>query len=102
MVTVLTVQRQGKSIMRAILGIALVIVLGLIVAFSLGLLNIDRTRPGKLPVVRAEGGQLPGFDVKAGQVDIGSKNTTVDVPTVGTKKEVIAVPTVGVKKAEGQ
>jgi hypothetical protein len=88
--------------MRAILGIALVIVIGLIAAFSLGLLNIDRTRTGKLPVIRAEGGQLPGFDVKAGQVDVGEKKTTVDVPTMGTKKEVISVPTVDVKKADNR
>ncbi len=86
--------------MRTIFGIALVIVLGLIGAFALGLLSLDRTRPGKLPEIRADAGQLPSFDVTAGSIDVGSKNTVVDVPTMGSRKEVVKVPTIGVKKAD--
>ncbi len=88
--------------MRALLGIAFVIVLGLIAAFALGLLNIDRTRTGKLPEIRAEGGQMPGFDVTAGKIGVGSRKATVDVPTVGTKKESVSIPTIDVKKADGR
>ncbi|MDB5699951.1 MAG: hypothetical protein JWL66_150 [Sphingomonadales bacterium] len=86
--------------MRAILGLLLVIVLAAIAAFALGFINIDKTKDGKLPAIRAEGGQLPGYQVSTGKLEVGTKSTTVDVPNVGTHKEVIQTPTVGVKKAD--
>lgn len=73
--------------MRAILGLALVLVLGLIAAFALGILDLNASG-GKLPQVTAEAGRLPSVEVKTGKVE------------VGTKKEVIEVPTVGVKRAD--
>ena len=86
--------------MRALLTIALIIVVGLVAAFALGLLNIDQTRTARLPGVKVEGGQMPGFDVKAGKIEMGTTNTSVDVPTVGTRRETVSVPTIGVHKAE--
>lgn len=86
--------------MRAILGLLLVIVLAGIAAFALGFINIDKTKDGKLPAIRAEGGALPAFDVKTGGIEVGTKNTTVEVPNVGTHKETVQTPTIGVKKAE--
>jgi hypothetical protein len=86
--------------MRAILGFFLVIVIAGIAAFELGFINIDKTSEGKLPAIRAEGGQMPTFAVKTGSVDVGTKNTTVDVPNVGTHKETVQTPTIGVKKAD--
>jgi hypothetical protein len=86
--------------MRAILGVLLVVVLAGIAAFALGFINIDKTKDGKLPAIRAEGGTLPAFDVKTGGLEVGTKKTTVDVPNVGTHKETIETPTVGVKKAD--
>ncbi|WP_293879987.1 hypothetical protein [Sphingomonas sp.] len=77
----------------------MVVVIAGIAAFALGFINIDKTKDGKLPAIRAEGGQMPGFDVKTGKVEVGTKKTTVDVPTVGTHKETIETPTIGVKKA---
>lgn len=86
--------------MRAILGILLVVVIAGIAAFALGFLDVDKTKDGKLPAIRAEGGQLPGFEVNTGKLEVGTKNTTVEVPNVGTHKETIQTPTVGVKKAD--
>jgi hypothetical protein len=86
--------------MRALLGILLIVVIAGIAAFALGFIDIDKTKDGKLPAIRAEGGQLPGFEVKTGKLEVGTKTTTVDVPNVGTHKEVIETPTVGVKKAD--
>lgn len=86
--------------MRAILGILLVVVIAGIAAFALGFLDVDKTKDGKLPAIRAEGGQLPGFEVSTGKLEVGTKNTTVEVPNVGTHKETIQTPTVGVKKAD--
>jgi hypothetical protein len=85
--------------MRAILGLLLVIVIAGIAAFYLGFIDIDKTKDGKMPAIRAEGGQMPGFAVKTGSIDVGTKNTTVDVPNVGTHKETVQTPTIGVKKA---
>jgi hypothetical protein len=85
--------------MRAILGILLVIVMVAIAAFALGFINIDKTKDGKLPAIRAEGGQMPGYAVTTGQLEVGTKNTTIDVPNIGTHKETVQTPTVGVKKA---
>ncbi|MBA3897587.1 MAG: hypothetical protein H0X36_10745 [Sphingomonadaceae bacterium] len=85
--------------MRALLAIVLVVVIGLIAAVAFGLIDVNKTQEGKLPEVRAEGGQLPGYDVKTGEVQVGTTNTTVEVPKVGTETKTIAVPTVAVKKA---
>jgi hypothetical protein len=85
--------------MRAILGILLVGVLVVIAAFALGFINVDKTKDGKLPALKAEGGQLPGYAVSTGKIEVGTKNTTVEVPNVGTHKEVAQTPTIGVKKA---
>jgi hypothetical protein len=85
--------------MRAILGLLLVIVLAGIAAFALGFIDIDKTRDGKLPAIRAEGGSMPGFAVKTGSLEVGTRNTTVEVPNIGTHKETVQTPTIGVTKA---
>ena len=85
--------------MRAILGLLLVVVLGLIAAFALGLIGVDKTRDAKLPEIKAEGGQMPGFDVKTADVAVGTTNTTVEVPKIETEKKSVAIPTLDVKKA---
>lgn len=88
--------------MRTGLIIVLVAVLVAIGAFAFGLVDINQTRSTKLPEVAVKGGQAPAFDVKTADVNIGTKETSVEVPKVevGTKKEEIKVPTVDVKKAE--
>lgn len=85
--------------MRAVLGLILVIVLGVIAAMAFGLIDISQTRDAKLPEVKAEGGQLPGFDVNTADVDVGTRNATIEVPKVETEKKTIELPTVDVKKA---
>lgn len=72
--------------MRFLLGLALVAVLLLIAAFATGLLDVDQTRTAQLPTIRAEGGQLPGFQVKRADVQVGTTNTTVEVPAVKVDK----------------
>ncbi len=84
--------------MRALLGVILVVVLGLIAAVAFGLIDINQTKDAKLPEVRAEGGQMPGYDVDAADVSVGTTNTTIDVPKVTTEKETIETPTLDVDK----
>ena len=89
-----------RSGSRGILIIAVIIVLAIIAAFAFDLVNLDQTQEATLPEV--QGGQLPEFDADVADVDVGTTNTTVEVPTVDvdTKEEQIELPTVEVNKAE--
>jgi flagellar basal body-associated protein FliL len=75
--------------MRAIILILIVIVVAIIAAVATGFLNINQVRGGQVPQVSAtgngivaKGGQAPAFDVEAGTVRVGSKPSTVKVPSV--------------------
>ena len=85
--------------------VALLVVVALVVAaFAFGLIDIDQTREAKVPDVKVEatGGQAPAFDVNTADVDVSTKQESIEVPTVDvdTKKTDIAVPTVDVKPAK--
>ncbi len=71
--------------MRALLGVILVLVVGLIAAFALGLVDLN-AKGGKLPEIRAEAGKLPEVDVKTAKVDVGTKKETIEVPTIDVKR----------------
>ncbi len=85
--------------MRAFIA-AIVVILFVVGIFAFGLIDIDQTRETRLPDVKVEGGQTPKFDVDTADVDVGTKNATIEVPKVDvdTKEEKIPVPTVDVKK----
>jgi hypothetical protein len=75
--------------MRAILFILIVAVLAIIVALATGFLDVNQIRGAKAPQVAttgngitAKGGQAPAFDVETGSVSIGTKNTTIKVPSL--------------------
>ena len=84
--------------MRFLLGLVLVAVLLLIAAFALGYIDVDQTRSAQLPTIKAEGGQLPGFDVKSANVQVGTTNATVEVPSVEATEKTVVVPNVEVNK----
>lgn len=50
---------------------------------SLAGCKVEKTQEGELPdvEVKAQGGQLPKYDVETPEVDVGSKEVTVEVPT---------------------
>lgn len=85
--------------MRALVGIALVVVVALLIAVMTGFLNLNASG-GKLPAIKAEGGQLPSVGVKTGSVGVGTTNTSIPVPKVETKRETVKVPTIQVKRAD--
>lgn len=62
------------------------IIKGLVAASCLGLVacDVDQTKEAELPDVdvNASGGQAPEFDVDAPQVNVGTENKTVEVPTL--------------------
>lgn len=82
--------------------IAVIAIVAIIGAFAFGLIDINQTKETKLPEVAVEGGQAPAFDVKTADVEVGTKDTSVEVPKVevGTTTEKVELPTVDVKKAE--
>ena len=75
--------------MRAIIFILIVAVLAIIVAIATGFLDINQIRGAKAPQVSAtqnglvaKGGQAPAFDVETGSVEVGTKQTNVNLPTL--------------------
>lgn len=45
--------------------------------------TVDKTKEGNLPEVEVKGEtQLPEYDVKAADVDVGTTSKTISVPTV--------------------
>lgn len=69
--------------------LAIVVIIGVVIAaFALGLVNIDQTKTAQLPDVKVEttGGQAPAFDVDTAKVDVGTKETTIEVPTISVEK----------------
>ena len=67
--------------MRPLLTIVAVIVLLLIVGVATGFINLTG-RGGDVPEVKVEGGALPSVDADVGDVDVGTKNETIQVPTI--------------------
>jgi hypothetical protein len=79
--------------MRAIIFVLIIIVIVVIIALATGLLDINQIRGAKAPRIAttsngvvAKGGQAPAFDVETGSVKVGSRQTTVKVPTLEVQK----------------
>lgn len=79
--------------MRAVIFILILAILVIIAGVSTGFLNINQIRGAKAPEVTAtrngisaKGGQAPAFDVETGSVKVGTKETSVKVPTLEVQK----------------
>ena len=61
-----------------------IIITTLIAPLAIGLAacDVDQTKETELPEVEVKGGQMPEFDVETADVDVGTKETTVEVPDV--------------------
>jgi hypothetical protein len=85
--------------MRAVVTILAIVVVIAIIAVATGFVNLHGS-PGELPKVKVEGGQAPAVKADVGSVDVGTKNSSIDMPKVETVKKKIEVPTVAVHKAQ--
>ena len=85
--------------MRAVITILAIVVIVAIIAVATGFVNLSGNS-GSLPKVAVEGGKLPSVGADVGSIDLGTKNTTVDVPRVDTVKKTVEVPTLSVEKAK--
>ncbi|QDI78191.1 MULTISPECIES: hypothetical protein [Leisingera] len=56
----------------------------LVLVFAVYMVDIDQTEETRLPDVdvKVEGGQLPEFEAEVGDIETGTKDVTVTVPTV--------------------
>ncbi len=75
--------------MRAIILILILAILAIIAAVVTGFLDINQVRGGQAPHISAthngitaKGGQAPAFEVETGSVRVGTKPSTVKVPSV--------------------
>ncbi len=58
------------------------IALTAVATLGLAACDIDQTEEGALPDVDVEGGNLPEFDVETADVDVGTEEATIEVPTL--------------------
>ncbi|NJL83452.1 MAG: hypothetical protein HC890_11785 [Chloroflexaceae bacterium] len=59
----------------------LLIPVAALLAFSTGCL-IEQEEPGEAPEVNVEPGRLPEYDVEGPDVEVGTEEKTIEVPTV--------------------
>lgn len=52
--------------------------------FGVYMVDVEQTEEARLPDVdvTVEGGNVPEFDAEVGDIDVGSEEVTVDVPTI--------------------
>ncbi|EQB05937.1 hypothetical protein L288_12080 [Sphingobium quisquiliarum P25] len=72
--------------MRLIGGLLLIVLLVLAAGIVTGFINLEQTQRGSLPKIAVEGGTLPKYEANVAKVEVGSRNETVEVPTVDVKK----------------
>ncbi len=61
-----------------------ILIASLIAPLAIGLAacDVDQTKEGEMPEVEVKEGQLPEYDVETADVEVGTKETTVEVPDV--------------------
>lgn len=55
------------------------------IAFGVYMIDVDVSGEVEMPEVSVEGGELPNADVEVGEIETGTKEVTVEVPTVELK-----------------
>lgn len=72
--------------MRFIGGVLVIILLILAGGIATGFIDLQKTREGSLPELSVKGGALPKYEANVAKVEVGTRNETVEVPTVAVKK----------------
>jgi hypothetical protein len=93
---------DGRGGRTGLIVVVVLLVLG-VIAYALGLFNVDASGDLKAPdvAVDVKGGELPKVQVETGDIDVGTTTETVKVPDVDVKtKDVgIKVPDIDIQKA---
>lgn len=72
--------------MRLIGGVLIVLLLVLAGGIATGFIDLQKTQAGSLPEVSVKGGALPKYEANVAKVEVGTRNETVEVPTVDVRK----------------
>ncbi len=72
--------------MRLFLGLVAILAIIGVIAIYTGYIDVNQTKSASLPTVEVKGGQLPAFNASVAKVEVGTRNETVEVPTVDIKK----------------
>ncbi|HAF43140.1 MAG TPA: hypothetical protein DCG90_15475 [Sphingobium sp.] len=72
--------------MRIIGGLLLIILLVLAGGIATGFIDLQKTQEGRLPEIAVKEGALPKYEASVAKVEVGTRNETVEVPTVDVKK----------------
>lgn len=67
---------------RNVIIVVAVVALLALLAYALGLFNVEAEGDLKTPEVTVSGGEIPEVDVNTADIDVGTEPVTVDVPTV--------------------
>jgi hypothetical protein len=78
---------DGRGGSRSIVIILVVVAVLAVIAYALGLFNVDASGDLKAPDVdvAVEGGEVPDVQVEAADVDVGTTTETVKVPEIDVK-----------------
>ena len=83
-------QTESKSSGGKVFGIALgAVAIAAVAAAGLYLVDVDQTQEARLPSVDVDltEGQMPEFDVDVADVELGTNQVEVEVPTLGVETE---------------
>ncbi|WP_294135828.1 hypothetical protein [Sphingobium sp.] len=72
--------------MRFIGGLLIIILLVLAGGIATGFIDLQKTQDGRLPEIAVKHGALPKYEANVAKVEVGTRNETVEVPTVDVKK----------------
>ncbi|WHO40055.1 hypothetical protein PMI04_005535 [Sphingobium sp. AP49] len=72
--------------MRFIGGLLLIALIVIGAGIATGFIDLQKTQDGRLPEVSVQKGALPKYEANVAKVEVGSRNETVEVPTVDVKK----------------
>jgi len=93
---------DGRGGRTGLIIVVALIVLG-VIAYALGLFNVDASGDLKAPdvAVDVQGGEIPKVQVETGSIDVGTTTETIKVPDVEVKTDEVGikVPDVEINKA---
>lgn len=55
-------------------------------ALGLAACDVEQTEEGDMPEVEVEGGNLPEYDVDTPDVEVGTEEQTIEVPTIDVEE----------------
>ncbi|MES2172857.1 hypothetical protein HHL08_05720 [Sphingobium sp. AR-3-1] len=72
--------------MRFIGGLLLIALIVVGVGIATGFIDLQKTAEGRLPEIAVKEGALPKYEANVAKVEVGTRNETVEVPTVAVRK----------------